>query len=147
MEARGFGSPQSWDWPLSGELQSTTYLRTAAQVPHPSPCLLLHKSDQIIARNENHAESVNLDSCLEPDQFAHESKPFAPRFPELAIQCCTERPTRYKQSERLYIGTQIRLLSRAMKLLAQLGQPLFGTLVLENLRKGPASLHRTNLET
>ena len=36
------------------------------------------------------------------------------------------------------IRTQIRLLSRAMKLLVQPGQSLFGTLVLENLRKGPA---------
>ena len=44
------------------------------------------------------------------------------------------------------LGTQIRLLSRAMKLLVEPGQSLFGALALENLRKGPARLHGTNLE-
>jgi hypothetical protein len=75
-------------------------------------------------------------------------KPLKEGIPRLfRVEGSVEAPSGLLDTNKDSMEGQTTLLGRALKLPVQPGQSLFGALVLENSRKGPARLHRTNLET
>ena len=88
-------------------------------------------------------------ASLKPARSQHAAKkPLKEGIPRLfRVEGSVKAPSGLLDTNMDTMEGQTTLLGRALKLPVQPGQSLFGALVLENSRKGPARLHRTNLET